>query len=95
MGRVRIEVLECDECHHVWIPEGDTDPKRCPKRSCRKTTWNHLAIEAAAGKQKVIEVVAPPLAARPRCRRCGSDLSSTQKGLVCINSRCERFGLGS
>lgn len=39
-----VKIAVCDVCGHRWIPEGDKEPVRCPRRRCRSVAWNRKPI---------------------------------------------------
>lgn len=66
-----IPVCKCDECDHLWLPDGVGVPKRCPSRKCRKTSWNHLAEERPEkppGKKRTVSAIERKMVRGPKNR---------------------------
>ena len=55
MGLRMREVCFCDVCGWEWIPEIDSPPKQCSRRSCRSREWNGKKAQPGRKAPVVVE----------------------------------------
>jgi len=42
MKKIKLTILECNRCHHTWIPRSQKKPKVCPK--CNSPYWDKKRV---------------------------------------------------